>query len=128
MMSPSKTNYDIFVQNFVPPSVNMAWSLLQKYLRYIIVGSEYVTCSNIAFQNGDTGTYMGALTWSYNDLWDKLAVGAPDNYESLPFFPDKSLSLRTQKELDVRLEYRSNWYQIFLFEGGSGIHQPSHYH
>jgi len=49
MLPPIAENYDIIVQNSMNPSVNMAYNLDQKDLRYLNVLSDLVACSNIGF-------------------------------------------------------------------------------
>ena len=66
MLPPAEINYDIVVQNSVTPSVDMAYNLSLKDLRYLNVHAEYVTCTEIGFQSGGNfiGSFPGAITSS----------------------------------------------------------------
>jgi hypothetical protein len=57
---------------------------------------DFVACSYIGFRQ--EGELIGSFSGSYIELWDKLTggVGAPEYYEAITFFPDKSLTLTAQ--------------------------------
>jgi hypothetical protein len=94
MLPPVETNFDLVVGNTVTPCVNATYDLGQKDLRYLNVWSDLVTCSNIAFHSG--GNFIGAFNGSYDSLRDKPELSQPDHFETLSFFPDKSLTLIAQ--------------------------------
>ena len=48
----------------------------------------------VGFNSG--GNFIGTCSGSYNELRDKPTFGAPDFYETLHFFPDKSLTLTAE--------------------------------
>ncbi len=68
----------------------------QHDLRYLNVWSDVDICSTIGFNQG--GDFIRSFSGSYTELRDKPTggVGAPEYYEALPFFPDKSLTLTAQ--------------------------------
>jgi hypothetical protein len=97
MLPPVETNFDIVVQNNVTPSA-AGFNLGQSGLRYQDVWTENVACNAIGFHSeGElNGTYF---TGSCNELRDKpdFSSSQPEFYESLTFFPDKSLTLTAEK-------------------------------
>ena len=79
---------------------------------------DYVACPNLVFQ--DNGMVVGSFLGSYNDLWDKpttIGGGASKHYETLSFFPDKSLTLTAASTIlsIIRLGARSARRPSFLF-------------
>ena len=88
ILPPEETNFDLVVQNSVTPSAHLTYNLGQKDLRYLNVWSENASSSNLIFQNCDDQLKFNG---SYEQLRDKPIFGAPDYYEVLSFFPDKSL-------------------------------------
>ena len=95
MLPPVETNYDIVVQNSATPNTNTTFNLGQKDLRVVSVWSEKVACSNIGFHSG--GNFIGSFSGSYNELRDKPDLSQPDFFETMSFFPDKSLTLTAQR-------------------------------
>ena len=77
------------------PSANTAFNLGQKDLRYLNVWSDVAAFSNLGFYQ--EGNFIEAFSGSYNELRDKPTFGAPEYYETLSFFPDKSLTLIAQR-------------------------------
>jgi hypothetical protein len=53
-----------------------------------------VACSNVDFHSD--GNFIGAFDGSYDSLRDKPELSQPDHFETLTFFPDKSLTLTAQ--------------------------------
>ena len=93
MLPPDETNFTIVVQNNVTPSAHLTYNIGQNNLRYLNVWSEYMCCSNLIIQIGEDQLQFNG---SYNKLRDKPTVGAPGYYETLSFFPDKSLTLTAE--------------------------------
>ncbi len=108
MMLPLETNFDLVVQNSVTPCAHLTFNLGQKDLRYLNVWSDVVACSNIGFHQG--GELIGSFSGSYNELRDKPTTnGTPEFYETLAFFPDKSLTMTAaKKQPDIRLKFEFN--------------------
>jgi hypothetical protein len=94
MLPPVEINFDLVVQNSVTPSVTSTSNLGQKDLRYLNSWFDHVATSNIAFHSG--GNFIGAFSGSYNELRDKPEFSQPDYFETISFFPDKSLTLTAQ--------------------------------
>jgi hypothetical protein len=94
MLPPVETNYDLVMQNNVTPSAKTTYNLGQKDLRYLNVWSDLVACSNVAFHSGEN--FIGVFDGSYDSLRGKPKLSPPDHFETLTFFPDKSLTLTAQ--------------------------------
>ena len=69
MLPVAGTNYDIGVQSSATPSVDMAYNLGQKDLRYLNDHAEYMTYSEIGFQRDES--FIEAFSGSCNELRDK---------------------------------------------------------
>jgi hypothetical protein len=95
MLPPILTNYDLVVGNSMTPSANTTCNLGQKDLRFLNGWSDQVACSNIGFHSG--GNFVGVFDGSYASLRDTPnSVSQPDYYETMSFFPDKSLTQTAQ--------------------------------
>jgi hypothetical protein len=66
----------------------------QKDIRYLNVWSDLVACSNLGFHSNEN--FIGAFSGGYNELKDKPSFTQVAYYESVSFFPDKSLTLIAQ--------------------------------
>ena len=59
---------------------------------------------------------VGSFSGNYNDLRDKPNGGAPEYYETLSFFPDKSLTLTAQSNSVIAgLNLETTGSQVFYF-------------
>jgi hypothetical protein len=96
MLPPVETNYDLVMQNIVTPSANTTYNMGQNDLWYLNEWSDQVACSNIGFPSG--GNFVGVFDRSYASLRYKPdSVAQPDYYETMSFFPDKSLTPTAQR-------------------------------
>lgn len=77
MFPPETTNLDVVVRNSLTPSINRAYNIGQRELRYRYVYSDYVSCSNICFFDGASA--VKNFTGSYNELSDKPVLSADNS-------------------------------------------------